>query len=561
MAKKLLMFALLIVVTFSTVFAEDVNLQVDLKYGNTVYEDGAKITLPQDAEVTIYATSDAKVVLVSYILSDGELIEKEGSSYKLKLPEYPVGTKIELMITAKAENGQWAGVKSYEITYSKSLAEIEAEKKAEEEAKKKAEEEAKKKAEEEAKKKAEEEAKKKAEEEAKKKAEEEAKKKAEEEAKNNPLSQADGEQKIENADEKQNNPLDEKSQEDTSKESKTSEEKKEDDLIAVEGENEIEVRATYSSSSSSSSSSKSKKSSKDDDDVVTYRITTYCGNGGEITPTNPKVEEDDDVEFYVYPYSGYRIAKVIIDGRYVNVYNHYTFRDVEKKHSIEVYFEPIVDEYIAKPTNPIEVIQVDEEIPVDEYVEEYINPKANWRFEDVNPESWYASSVDFVVDQGLFEGTSETTFAPNMIMNRAMCVTMLYRMAGKPNVVPNYSFGDLHPRNYFYLPANWAVERGIMEGLTENRFGINEDMTREVLVTALYRMAKLSGRDVSVENRDEVLAKYLDINYSSENVKNAFAWAVNKGIIQGRTEETLVPNGSATRAEVATIMTRYFANI
>ena len=148
-----------------------------------------------------------------------------------------------------------------------------------------------------------------------------------------------------------------------------------------------------------------------------------------------------------------------------------------------------------------------------------------------------------------------------MIMNRAMCVTMLYRMAGKPNVTPNYSFGDLHPRNYFYLPANWAVERGIMEGLTENRFGINEDMTREVLVTALYRMAKLSGRDVSVENRDEVLAKYLDINYSSENVKNAFAWAVNRGIIQGRTEETLVPGGSATRAEVATIMTRYFANI
>ena len=83
MAKKLLMFALLIVVIFSTAFAEDVNLQVDLKYGNTVYEDGAKITLPADAEVTIYATSDAKVVLVSYIISDGDLVEKEGSSLLL----------------------------------------------------------------------------------------------------------------------------------------------------------------------------------------------------------------------------------------------------------------------------------------------------------------------------------------------------------------------------------------------------------------------------------------------------------------------------------------------
>lgn len=176
-------------------------------------------------------------------------------------------------------------------------------------------------------------------------------------------------------------------------------------------------------------------------------------------------------------------------------------------------------------------------------------------FTDVDLDAWYHESVDFVVGHGLMVGTSATTFNPSGSMNRAQMVTILYRMAGEPIVEANTAFTDV-PADSFYADAvAWAVEFGITNGVSDTAFGPFGKVTREQMVTFLYRFADYAVRDLTVTGD---LSAYTDAASVSDWAVDAFIWATEQGLVQGMTETTLVPGAVTNRAQVATVIERYF---
>ena len=180
------------------------------------------------------------------------------------------------------------------------------------------------------------------------------------------------------------------------------------------------------------------------------------------------------------------------------------------------------------------------------------------KFVDINAKAWYHLYVDYAVTNGLFGGTSANTFEPETAMTRAMLVTVLWRYEGQPKGYQN-TFADVNEKNgSWYIDAvAWAASNGIVNGVGNNRFDPNGKITREQMAAILFRYAQKKGIDTS--KRGE-LSNYPDANKISAYAKEALSWAVGEGIING-SDGKLLPQGNATRAQVATILMRYIENI
>ena len=178
-------------------------------------------------------------------------------------------------------------------------------------------------------------------------------------------------------------------------------------------------------------------------------------------------------------------------------------------------------------------------------------------FDDVPPESnWAHEGIDFAVIRGLFMGTSNTKFSPETTMTRAMLVTVLWRMEGKPFNNTSIPFTDVKDKDYFQEAVRWAYSKGVVAGTSETTFSPSAMITREQFATMMYRYAKLAG--ISIEKPDEsALNQFKDKNKISSYAREAMAWAVSSKLIQGISATEISPNGSATRAQVATILMRY----
>ena len=174
-------------------------------------------------------------------------------------------------------------------------------------------------------------------------------------------------------------------------------------------------------------------------------------------------------------------------------------------------------------------------------------------FTDVPANSWYHDAIDYVVKNGLMIGTSDTTFAPLDNMTRAQIVTVLYRMAGEPAVTATSNFGDVPAGKYYSDAVAWAVANGITYGISDTSFNPNGFVTREQMVTFLYRYIKLSGADMTTTGD---LNAFSDADDVSRWALDALVWAVEKGIIIGMDHETLAPQNNTTRAEFATVLMR-----
>ncbi len=173
------------------------------------------------------------------------------------------------------------------------------------------------------------------------------------------------------------------------------------------------------------------------------------------------------------------------------------------------------------------------------------------RFSDVAVNAWYHDSVEFVVAFGLMEGMGGKTFAPEANMTRAQLVTVLYRLVGEPEVDGMANpFTDVAADTWYTDAVIWAANNGIITGVTETTFAPNANISREQLVTILYRFFR------EPETNTDVLAGYADANAISEYAVDAMAWAVECGIVNGITETVLAPQGTATRAQIATILMR-----
>lgn len=180
------------------------------------------------------------------------------------------------------------------------------------------------------------------------------------------------------------------------------------------------------------------------------------------------------------------------------------------------------------------------------------------RFTDVSPEKWYHPYVDYVVAHGLFGGTSQTTFAPDAPMTRAMLVTVLWRYEGEPKGYAN-TFSDVNAKDgSWYIDAvAWAAANGVVNGVSTDRFAPNSNITREQMATILFRYAQKKG--LNTDRRGD-LSGFPDAGSVSGYAKEPLQWCVAEGIING-SDGKLLPQGNATRAQVATILTRYIENI
>ncbi|MBP3412811.1 MAG: S-layer homology domain-containing protein [Oscillospiraceae bacterium] len=174
--------------------------------------------------------------------------------------------------------------------------------------------------------------------------------------------------------------------------------------------------------------------------------------------------------------------------------------------------------------------------------------------------NWAHEGVDFVLKKGLFQGVSEDRFAPEGTMNRAMLVTVLWRYAENPTAGSS-SFTDVPAGEWYEKAVAWAAESGLVSGVGENRFNPKGNITREQLATILYRYCKSQGMDMGSAGD---LKAFSDGEQVSAYAQEPMAWAVSYGLINGIQSEGLSylkPQGSATRAQTATILQRWIETL
>lgn len=174
-------------------------------------------------------------------------------------------------------------------------------------------------------------------------------------------------------------------------------------------------------------------------------------------------------------------------------------------------------------------------------------------FTDVKSDNWFYDAVKYAYAQGLMTGTSATTFAPNETMNRAMIVTVLYRLEKSPAVTGASKFTDVPAGQWYSDAVAWAAANKIVNGYDETTFGPMNAVTREQMAAILFRYEQVKGlENVTLE---ENLNRFPDQNKISAYAIPALQWAVGQKIINGNADGTLDPTGTATRAQVAQIFT------
>ncbi len=164
-------------------------------------------------------------------------------------------------------------------------------------------------------------------------------------------------------------------------------------------------------------------------------------------------------------------------------------------------------------------------------------------------EHWANDSIDFVVARDLFKGTSEEEFSPDAYMTRGMFAVVLHNYENNPEFKTEGQFSDVAPNSWHNEAISWLYDKGIVSGYENGKFGAEDNITREQLVTLFYRYAgnpQYSGTDIRFEDAADI----------SEYAKDAMLWALENNIINGKGENRLDPKGTATRAECAAIIQR-----
>lgn len=176
-------------------------------------------------------------------------------------------------------------------------------------------------------------------------------------------------------------------------------------------------------------------------------------------------------------------------------------------------------------------------------------------YKDVKRDDWHYEAVKYVYENSIMHGT-EKGFEPESTMTRAMLVTVLWRLEKEPESENLISFTDVESDEWYTKAVCWAAGENIVSGIDSGLFGTNEEITREQMVTILYRYLKKKNiepkSDISLELKD-----YSDKEKISEYAVAPMKWAIQSGIIKGESGKKIVPLGSATRAEIATMIMRF----
>ena len=178
-------------------------------------------------------------------------------------------------------------------------------------------------------------------------------------------------------------------------------------------------------------------------------------------------------------------------------------------------------------------------------------------FTDVSADFWAHDAIDHVVSNGMFKGTTNTTFSPGTVMTRGMIVTVLYRLDGSPDVSGfDNPFSDLED-NAYHDAILWGSHNRIANGYGDGAFKVfkaNDPLPREQLAVFLHRFANYKGYDTNVYSD---IGRFSDASDVGEFARESMCWAVGEGIINGTTSTTLSPKLGANRAQVATMLMRF----
>ncbi|HZX20989.1 MAG TPA: S-layer homology domain-containing protein [Clostridia bacterium] len=263
---------------------------------------------------------------------------------------------------------------------------------------------------------------------------------------------------------------------------------------------------------------------------VVYPITNKNGStltGGKMNLSSDKAKANDTVTIVVIPDRGYENnIPIVLDknGNLVRVIANsdgtFSFRMPDGEVSVDIRFSKI----------------------------DY--------YDDVDENDWYDGAAWFCTAYGLMEGTGHRQFGGNQETSRAMLVTVLYRLSESNNISENI-FVNIESEKWYTNAIAWAVENGIVEGYGNGEFGPDDMLTREQMVTILYRYSQLVGCDM---NKINSLETFNDVSDISDWASAEMRWAVGNGLVRGMGDGLISPKTGATRAQFAAIMQRYYIN-
>ena len=246
------------------------------------------------------------------------------------------------------------------------------------------------------------------------------------------------------------------------------------------------------------------------------------GKHGTVEPKLTFQHIGKSVTFTFKPDSGYKVKDVKVNGKSVGAVKTYTIDKLTVSTRIEVEF-------------------TDGKLP----------------FTDVRESDWFYDDVVFAYENGLFSGTSDTTFSPNTSMTRAMLVTVLYRLEGQPAVNGRSGFSDVQYNGYYEDAVTWAADNGIVNGTSTSTFSPNVNVTREQMAAILYRYAQYKKYNTAASSS---LNSFSDHTSVSGYAEASLQWSVAEKLVNGSNGK-LMPTGNATRAQVAAILHRFVENV
>lgn len=177
-------------------------------------------------------------------------------------------------------------------------------------------------------------------------------------------------------------------------------------------------------------------------------------------------------------------------------------------------------------------------------------------FTDVKENDWFYDSVKYAYENDLMKGISNTEFAPDSDVTRAMFVTVIYRMENEPQT-GKCAFTDVESGSYYENAVAWTNENGIVSGISEDCFAPNEPITREQMAAIIYRYAAFKGYDITTSSN----TSYTDNDNISDYAKDAVIWAAEKYVMTGNTDGSFAPKANTTRAQAASVFMRMVENL
>ena len=272
--------------------------------------------------------------------------------------------------------------------------------------------------------------------------------------------------------------------------------------------------------------------------VTEYSVTVKKTDNGSVSVSPKRAEAGDKVTINVDPDKGYVVDAVVVtdkDGDKITVTKKtatkYTFTMPKSRVDVKVTFK--VEQ--TEPEQPSEM-----------------------PFVDVVKDAWYYPAVEYVYNNELMNGTNGgLTFEPNVNLNRAMMAAVLYNMEGGPDCDKSGLFSDVADGMWYTDAVNWAASNNIVSGMPDGTYAPNQALTREQMASILYRYAEYKGIDTDARAD---LGKFTDGNTTSAWATDVVQWAVAEKLINGVGTE-LQPKGTASRAQVATVLMNYCENV